>query len=42
MEAIREVRFWIGVNMVRFQYSPSSLIALMNACITFTKEGTNG
>ena len=37
MDAIREVRFWIGVNMVRFDYSPDALMALMKACLDFTK-----
>lgn len=38
MDAIAEVRFWIGVNMVRFDYSPAALVALMRACLDFTKE----
>lgn len=38
MEAIAEVRFWIGVNMVRFNYSAESLLKLMRACLDFTKE----
>lgn len=38
MDAIAEVRFWIGVNMVRFDYSPDALMKLMRACLEFTKE----
>lgn len=38
IEAVREVRFWIGVNMVRFQYSRASLTALMEACLAFLGE----
>lgn len=38
MEAIAEVRFWIGVNMVRFTYKPDELMKLMKACLDFTKS----
>lgn len=38
IEAIMEVRFWIGVNMARFQYSEASLTALMRACLAFLGE----
>lgn len=38
MEAIKEVRFWIGVNMSRFEYSPAALLSLMDACLTFLRE----
>lgn len=38
MEAIAEVRFWIGVNMIRFTYKQDELRKLMKACLDFTKS----
>jgi len=38
MDAIKEVRFWIGVNMVRFEYSMGALMKLMKACLDFVEE----
>ena len=38
MDAIKEVRFWIGVNMVRFEYSMGALMKLMKACLDFVDE----
>lgn len=38
MDAIAEVRFWIGVNMVRFDYDFDALEKLLLACLEFTKE----
>jgi hypothetical protein len=38
MDAIEEVRFWIGVNIVRFEYSIGALMKLMKACLDFVEE----
>lgn len=38
MDAIKEVCFWIGVNMVRFEYSMGALVKLMKACLDFVEE----
>lgn len=34
-DAVREVKFWCGVNTVRFTYDPETLIKLFKACCEF-------
>ena len=34
-DAVREVKFWCGVNMLRFTYDPEKLVKLFKACCEF-------
>ena len=40
-DAVREVKFWCGVNMVRFTYDPETLTKLFKACCEF-ESGKDG
>lgn len=36
MDAIGEVKWWVGVNMLRFNYKSEDLAKLLHACVSFT------
>lgn len=38
MDAIREVKWWLGVNMTRHGYSGLDLAALFGACADFERK----
>ena len=40
-DAVREVKFWCGVNMLRFTYDPETLTKLFKACCEF-ESGKDG
>ena len=41
-DAVWEVKFWCGVNMLRFTYDPEKLIKLFRACCDFESGGEGG
>ena len=36
-DAVREVKYWVGVNMLRFTYDANSIKDLFKACCEFEK-----
>lgn len=42
MDAIREVKWWLGVNMARFDYRGIDLAELFGACSDFERKYKGG